>query len=143
MDIRLRNCFSLGVECFFKFSTTHSNELAYFWWQIAHVGIILTPVGYYHFVYVLLKLDKSYQKLFLLCAYLLAIFFIFFNFLPQKIFVGELKFVFNQYYSHNWTILKNPIYLVFYLLFYWILLLYSFLLVINCYISSRALLETS
>ncbi|MBU1998849.1 MAG: GAF domain-containing protein, partial [Candidatus Omnitrophica bacterium] len=125
----------------YKFSTAQTKEVAFFWWQIAHIGTIFVPVFYYHFVHSYLKLNKIYQKHLLIVVYLLGVFFLVCTFYPKKIFIGELRLIFNQYYSHDWTIKKNILYLLFYISFYWILLMYSFCLILNRYLHSSGLIK--
>jgi len=134
-------CVSIWGWGSFKFTTTTSKEAAYFWWKIAHIGVILTPVGYSHFVFEFLKLNKPYQKILLFCAYVLAGLFIFLNFFYPYTFIGGLSYTFNQYYSHNWTLRKSPLYLAFYLLFYWVLLMYTFLQLIISFSNAKGLIR--
>ncbi len=114
----------------FKFSSTTSKSEAFFWWQIAHIGVIFIPITYYTFIHAFLKLNKPYQKFIHFCIYFIGFSCLYLTFFTKNIFLGELKFVFNQFYIHAWFIKKNVLYLLFYILVYWILLLYLFILLI-------------
>ena len=71
------------------------------------------------------------------CLYILGGIFLVLNlFFPQKVFVGGVRFVFNQFFYSDWYVYRSPIYLVFYVLFYWILLFYSFFLLTFSYKNS-------
>ncbi len=126
----------------FGFSTAKLPDKAFFWWQIAHIGIIFTPVVYYHFVYAFLKLKQRYAKLLLILAYTIGIAFTVINFLPRHdLFLGDVRFSFNEFYLHYWPIKKNILYLVFYIFFYWIFLTYSFALLILQFIHSKGVVR--
>ncbi len=110
----------------FKFSTTSSQHVALFWIKIAHIGIILTPTFFFHYIY---QLTKSYKKTLLLFVYLFAMFFLALTFLYENFIYS--RFAFNQFYFFFFEINKNPIYLVFYVIFYWIVVLTSFHLLLR------------
>ena len=72
---------------------------ALFWWQIAYTGIIFIPVFYTNFIFRFLKLKKNTL---LFVIYILAGIFLFFNwYAGSKLFLGDLKFIFNQFYWHD------------------------------------------
>ncbi len=126
----------------YKFSTVSSEESALFWWKFAHIGVIFIPVVFYHFIYAFLDLKSSSQRRFLFLLYGFAFLFLLLNVMPGKrIFVGDLKFVFNQFYWHDWTKYRNPLYLVFYIGFYWVLLGYAFFKIVAKYRHSTGLLR--
>jgi len=101
---------------------------ALFWWQIAYTGIIFIPVFYTNFIFRFLKLKKNTL---LFVIYILAGIFLFFNwYAGSKLFLGDLKFIFNQFYWHDWIKGRSFIYLFFYISFYWVILVYSFLLLL-------------
>ena len=123
----------------FKVATTTSKQDAYFWWQIANIGVMFIPVTYYNFIYLFCDLKKRYQKYILISAYTLSfIFTICCIFFPKAIW-GELRWVFGQYYWLDWQSNKSPLYLFSYVLLYWVLLLYVFLILIQTYKSSKSL----
>lgn len=127
-------CLLVGVWGFagYKFSTVRSKEISYFWWQIAYIAAILNPVIYYHFVYVYLELKKRYYKYILLFAYVLGAIFIIFDLFFKELFLGNLGFVFNQFYWIHPGIRTLPFWF-FYIGFWWLLLGYSFLLLFKAY----------
>ena len=110
----------------FKFSTTSSQDVALFWIKIAHVGVILTPTFFFHFV---CQLTKSYKRIPIILVYLLAVFFLVLTFLYENFIYS--RFAFNQFYFFFFNINKNPIYLIFYITFYWIILLSAFFVLIR------------
>ena len=105
----------------YKFSTTISKEVAFFWWQIAYISVIFTPVTFYHFVYTFLKLNKKYYKYILLLVYVLGVIFLIFNFFIPSLFLGDLRLIFNQFWFLDWLKKKNILYLLFYISFYCLL----------------------
>jgi two-component system NtrC family sensor kinase len=115
----------------FKFSTVLSKDIAYFWWQFAYIGVIFAPVMYVHFVDSYLKLN---QRLLLRITYVFGFVFLILNFFFRDSFIGELKFSFNEFYTIDWLARKNISWLIFYILFYWGLLLYSFSLLLLRYL---------
>ncbi len=116
-----------GIGGFF-YSTAHQVENAYRAWQIANICAIFVPVVFYHFVDVYLGIKN---RIFLRFLYAIAFSLLFINFFYKKIFIGELSIFFNQFYYIDWIKSKNPLYLIFYISFYWVLLCYTFFLTIN------------
>ncbi|MDP2922294.1 MAG: ATP-binding protein [Candidatus Omnitrophota bacterium] len=98
-------------------------ERALFWWQFAYTGIIFIPVFYTHFVFQFLNIKN---KVFLIAIYLLGCIFLILNWYNKSsLFLGDLKFVFGQFYWHDWLKSKSIFYLSFYIIFYWLLLAYA------------------
>ncbi|MGD0335832.1 MAG: ATP-binding protein [Candidatus Omnitrophota bacterium] len=110
----------------YKFSTSLSEETALFWIKIAHIGIILTPAFYSHFIF---RLVKNHRRSLLILIYLLAILFILLSFF-YKNFIN-VTYSFNQFYFFNLDLNKNPTYLIFYLLLYVAIVFYDFLLILR------------
>lgn len=132
----LWGCFCLITSIWglggYKFSTAISPKDAFLWWQIAYICVILSPPMYYHFVYIFLELHKRYHKLILVIAYALAGIFLALNFFRPDLFLGDVKFVFNRFYWHDWTRNRNLLFILFYFIFYYLLLWYaSFLLLLK------------
>ncbi len=125
-------CFLASIWGFggYKFSTVSNYDDAFFWWQVAYICVILSPVVYTHFVFVFLEIKK---KFFLCCFYILAGIFLGLNFFAPKLFLGDLRFIFNQFWWHDWVKRKNVVWLIFYFCFYWYLLVYCFFLLIKYY----------
>lgn len=120
-------CFVVAIWAFggYKVATTTSSESAFFWWQIAFIGVILCPVVYSHFVSVFLNINS---KCFIFLIYLFAAIFIAIDLFAASSFLGSLRFVFNQFYWICWDQHKNISLLIFYISFYWILVVYFSLL---------------
>jgi signal transduction histidine kinase len=125
----------------YQFSLALSKEEAFRGWQLAYIGCILTSPAYYHFVYGFLKLKKIFYKILLYLNYAFAAFFLYIVFFHRKIFLGDLKFVFGQFYWTDWLKFKSPLWLFFYISFNWILLSYSFLLLVRAYFYSTGILR--
>jgi len=111
-------------------------NLALFYWKIALSGAILVPVFFAHFIFKFLKLNN---KKLIQAIYLFALIFQFFNWFIPDLFIGKLKFIFGQFYWHVGP--KSLVFWFFYIGFYWILLIYSFLLLINFYKGTAGLLR--
>jgi len=73
------------------------NELsALFWWKIAHIGIILIPVFFYHVIYLLCEIDHKNSLYFL---YLQGVFFLALNIINiNGLFISQTRFVFQSFY---------------------------------------------
>ncbi len=133
-------CFTVSIWGIagYNFSVTTFKDTAFFWWQIAYVSVILTPVFYYHFVLSFIEKKEKYHNISLFVVYLLGGIFIVFNLFFRNLFLGDLRFVFNQFYWMHPTI-HTLAFWVFYICFYWILLGYAFLLLIRDYFRSKGL----
>lgn len=108
-------------------------------WQIAYIGAICTVIFYIHFVIRYLKLHKPY---FVLFTYVLGSFFLFITWYNKsQIFFGNLRLVFNQFYWVDWFSRRSWIWLVYYLIFYWILLGYSFFLIVKTYTKTKGIIR--
>ncbi|MFA7114716.1 MAG: ATP-binding protein [Candidatus Omnitrophota bacterium] len=118
----------------FKFSLTDNYNNAFFWWQIAYIGIIGTPVFFYHFVLQLLRFNQKKVLFLVYCIGAFSVFSVFF--LPQ-FFLGNIIYKFGQFYYQDWTKSYSLLWLFFYITLYWILLIYTFVLLIVKYKSSR------
>src|SRR4030042_2404748 len=64
-----------GFGAFF-IGISKSPSIAFFWWKIAHIGIIFIPVFMFHMVSILCELQ---QKKLLTIIYLQGLFFLFIN----------------------------------------------------------------
>ncbi len=118
----------------YKFSTATTYNKAFFWWQIAYISVILFPVVYIHFIFTFLGLKRKRLLIFL---YILAGIFMGFNFLAPNLFLGRLRYVFNQFWWHDWFGTRSIIWLIFWISFYWILIGYSIFLLIKHYKNSK------
>ena len=123
------------ITCFwgwggYQVAIANSKELALFWWQVSFVGVIFCPVVYAHFIFNFLGIKR---KALLFSIYCLAVFFLVLDFFAKNIFLGNLRFVFNQFY---WIEPRSFLYIFFYISIYWVLLTYFFSLLVKAYIKS-------
>jgi signal transduction histidine kinase len=114
-------------------SLSHDYAKAMFWWQIAHIGIILLPSFYFHFVYEFLKLR---QKPVLLLAYFITLFLLFVDIAAPEYFLGSLRLLFGKYYWVSKSVLFVTVYLGG---LCGLLLTYSFILLVKSYRSASGI----
>jgi len=135
----------LGFFCFlvsiwglgaFGVSISTVKKTAFFWWQIAYIGVVFTPVVYSHFVFTFLNLER---KVFLVSAYFLAVAWTILNFFAKELSLWDLRLVFNQFYWVDWATYKSPVFLFFYIVFYWLMLSYPFYLLLRSFKNSDVL----
>ena len=129
------SCWGIGG---YKVATVGTAEEARLWWQVATIGAIFIPITYYQYIYSFLDLKANYQKKILVSSYVLGFFFLTANFFFPEYFIGELKLIFDHIFVTGFSY-SNPLYLIFYVTFYWILLLYSFSLLVLSYGKSSGL----
>jgi len=104
-----------------------SYDAAFFWMQIAQTGAILAVAVFFHFVVRYLDLNRKRLMVFVYIAVLIFVSFNWYN--KSHYFLGALRFVPEfQCYWLDALKYKNPLYLVFYVGFFWILLGYGFVL---------------
>ena len=130
-------CWGIGG---YNFSTADSQQDALLWWQIANIGGICIPITYYQFVFSFLNLKKRYQKSILIASYTLGIIFLTFNFFLPQYFIGELRLAFDHIYMTGFSY-QNPLYLIFYITFYGILLFYTFSLLVMSFLRSSGVVR--
>ncbi|MBF0522836.1 MAG: hypothetical protein HQL24_07265 [Candidatus Omnitrophica bacterium] len=106
---------------------------AFLWGQFAYTGVIFIPIFYSHFIFSFLKLER---KILILLMYFLGCIFVLSNWFWPKLFLTDFRFMYQQFYWHDWIISKSLIYLLFYVAFYLVLLAYSFFLLIKGYLAS-------
>lgn len=133
-------CFCLLVVLWglaeYNISLSISESSSFLWWQLGYISTIISPVVYTIFVVAFLQINKKYL---ILSSSILASIFLFANIFMKDLFLGDLKYVFNQFYWHDWIKQKSPIFLIFYIVFYWFLLLYVFSLLLVNYKKSDSL----
>lgn len=117
---------------------TSDPEKSFFWWQIANISSLFTPVIFYHFILVYCHFRENW---FLKFNYLLATIYLVINFFARDFYIGQLSYMFDKFYYIDWTRLKNPAYLLFYVYFYWILLSYSFGRLLQYFVSTRGVVR--
>ncbi len=117
----------------FQYSTAKSADDAIRWWQVANVGSIFSTVFFYYFIVRFLNLHKpklNFVINFFVCLSL------FLNFFVPGTFIGEVRFVFEQMYYLYWPIDQFSVYLAYYIGFFFILLFYSFYLLVQNYLQA-------
>ncbi|MCU0651983.1 MAG: ATP-binding protein [Candidatus Omnitrophica bacterium] len=117
--------------CMFSSLSISQYNLALFWWQVAYTGAIYVPVFFSHFIFRFLNLKRKYL---ILIIHALALFFLLSNWYNHSLFfLRDLRFIFGKFYWIDWSKYKTLIWLLFYICLYWVLLSYSFLLLIKAY----------
>lgn len=127
-----------GIGAYFA-SIADTKIMAYRGWQIANVTAIFTPVIFCHFVCSFLNLNR---KLLVFFFYSLGVLFFGINLFLKEKFLGDLMFVHNQFFYISWDKHVNPIYMVFYIIFYWGLLPYSFFELLRGFLKSQSIKRT-
>lgn len=92
----------LGV---YEIAQTETMRGAFFWWRIAHIGVIFIPVAFLHFVHVLLDL-KNKRAVYV--SYFMGALFLTADATPY--FISNVRWVFNSFYYDS---PPGPIYVVF------------------------------
>ncbi len=123
----------------FKIATTSSAIEAFQWWRIAWITVILTPVLYYHTMFVVLQLNRKRHRLILNTAYLLSVLYIGLVYFSPRDFLGGVKYVFNEFYWLDWHQGRSISFISFYILLYWGLLLFAFTHLLFRYKNSKGL----
>ena len=118
----------------FSISKTEANAL--FWIKIAHIGIILTPTFFSHFI---INYTKSYKTILKYSIYLLATIFLALDLFCPAFF--NIRFIYNQFYYFNANLFSNTYYIIFYIALYWVMLMYVFYLLIIFYINAKGILR--
>ena len=81
-----------------KISTIKNVSSAFLWWQLTYIAIIFIPVSFLHFVCTFLEIKRKYI---IIVTYVIAFVFLFFNLFSKKLFIGNVKFLFSQFYWVN------------------------------------------
>ncbi|MFZ2303411.1 MAG: ATP-binding protein [Minisyncoccia bacterium] len=102
--------FLFGLGIYFVGGST-SPETASFWWKIAHIGAILIPVFFLHFVYEFLEKKKTEILIFL---YAVSVLLLITNF-TDGLFIDNMRFVFGQFYYDS---PPGPFYPLFTIMFF-------------------------
>jgi len=99
-----------------------------------YISVIVSPAIYFHFVSKFLKLNNKY---FIVIVYAFSVLYLLVNIFRRDLFLQDLRYVFNQFYWHDWLKNKSIIWLSFYISYYVVLLPYSFCLLIKEFIVSK------
>ncbi len=79
--------------------TTITEQQALFWLKIGYTGVILIPVGFYHFIYAFLNLKSRIYKIYLIFAYGMSLIFIYLLWGTNYFVNGVYKFFWGYYPS--------------------------------------------
>jgi len=96
-------CVAIWGFSAFQISNATNINSAYFWWKSAFFGLLFLPPSFYHFVSSYLKKDN--RKL-IVASYFSAFVLLFFNMMSKTLFLGELSYVFNEFF---WICSPGPL----------------------------------
>jgi len=120
----------------YKFSTTIDKAEAFFWWRFAYICAICSPVFFSNYVFEFLDVNK---KILFKFIYGTTFLFLLVNFFASRYFLGDLRLTFNQFYTVDWLKYKNPLFLIFYISYWWLLLGYALFELVKHYIKSTGI----
>lgn len=139
-EIRLWGYICFGVVFWqigsYGFSTASSKEMALYWWQFAHIGTMLVPPIFFHFICAYLKINRKWL---IISAYIISVVFIVVNLFCGRYFIGDLRLTPDHFYWIDWFKYRNLLFIVYYMLIYAILLGYSYFILINAYRHSKGI----
>jgi len=140
LEIRICSYMCFGVVFWqigsFGFSTATSKEMAFYWWQFAHIGAMIVPPIFLHFTCLYLNIRKNRMTI---LAYIFSLIFIVINFCCGRYFIGDLRLTPDHFYWLDWFRYHNPLLIFYYLVFYVILLSYSFFLLLRAFKQSQGI----
>jgi len=106
-------------------------ESAIWWWKIGYIGVIFIPVFFTHFVYKFLELSKKWLiKLIYFFGFIFSIADLFSN-----LFIGNVQFLFNQFYYISAPTILYDIFVLGFITF----IFYSHILLLKAYRESRGI----
>ena len=96
----------------YNIAITTDKQLAFLWWRIAHIGVILIPVFFTNFIYAWLKIKR---KAFYYFSWVFAVSFSAINLYdlfirPTGLFIANMRWVFNSFYYDSPPGLLYPIF---------------------------------
>ena len=101
----------------FKFSTTLDQGAVFFWLRFGHIGVILIPLLFIHFVFEFLEVRKPKV---LFTTYAIGLIFLTLNITDwlgaTKVFIVNLRYVFNSFYVDS---PPPPLYILFVIFYFW------------------------
>ncbi len=121
---------------FYIIAQTHDPVRALLWWKISHVGVILIPILFIHFVYSFLGYTDTRHRLFLGASYAVGAFLLFADAYTSWL-INNVKFVFGQFY---WVYPPTALYW-FLFIFFQILIVYGHIELIWTYFHSADKLQ--
>ncbi|MGA1840296.1 MAG: ATP-binding protein [bacterium] len=77
-----------------KIGITKDIKSAFLYWKVAHIGIIMMPVFFLHFVFTFLKIKKPKITI---ATYIISFIFLFCNLFTDK-FISNMRYVFDSFY---------------------------------------------
>ena len=100
----------------FKFSTTLNQNDVFFWLRFGHIGVVLIPVFFIHFVFEFLEIEK---KKVVFATYIIGLIFFVLNITDwlgiTKVFIVNLRYVFNSFYVDSPPGPAYPLFVAFFL----------------------------
>ncbi|MBF0531715.1 MAG: hypothetical protein HQL23_01300, partial [Candidatus Omnitrophica bacterium] len=124
---------------FFCITPKEMYQTAFFWWKMCYVVMTLGFAFYAHFIFSFLQIKRKMVLIFIYVIASIAYFFVWFD--NSKYFLGDIVYVFNQFYWHDWTVNKNPFFLCYYICFFGLILPYIFIELIKAFTKSRGVLR--
>ena len=98
-----------------QFATSRDQEQVFLWLRVGHIGVILMPVFFLHFIFEFLEIKK---KIPVVIGYVLGFFFLAIDVTDQlgitSLLITNLRFVFNEFYVDSPPGPWYPLFLVFY-----------------------------
>jgi len=133
-EIRIWGYICFGVVFWqigsFGFATAKTKEMAFYWWQFAHIGTMLVPPLFFQFICIYLEIRKKWLQI---SAYAISVIFIVINFYWGRYFIGDLRLTPEKFYFIDWFNYRNPLFIIYYVLAYALLLGYSYLILARAY----------
>src|SRR3989338_3052353 len=93
----------------YQISGTQNVAEAFFWWRAAHIGVIMIPVFFVHFVYLFMDITRRRAVYF---SYLFGFLFLISNTTPY--FIANMRFVFGSFYYDSQPGILNIPFVVFF-----------------------------
>lgn len=98
-----------------QFASAHDQAWVFFWLRVGHVGVILMPAFFLHFIFEFLEIKN---KIPVIIGYLLGSFFLALNITDglgtTHLLITNLRFVFNEFYVDSPPGPWYPLFLMFY-----------------------------
>lgn len=103
------------------------------------MGAFFAIAFFFHFIIRYLELGKRFL---LFVVYLAAFTFSFFNWYDNsRYFLGDIHFTFDQFYWIDALKYKNPLFFIFYISFFWVILGYGFFLLLKALQNSTGIMH--
>lgn len=122
---------SLWGISFYFIVTSPSESTALIWWKVSHVGVILMPVLFVHFVY---SFIGKINKIVLWLIYSIGGIFLLTD-VATDLLVGSTDYLFDSFYYNS----GGPLYLLFFIFFHLLIVYGHVLLLIEYFKSKRSI----